>query len=399
MRVEEILALKGSEIVTVRPDCAMRDAIAVIAPRDIGTVLITDADGALVGILSERDIMRGLGQLGEGLLGRPVGDFMTHSVMTCGLESTVGEALSHMALHRIRHLPVVRGSKIMGLISIRDVLEFRLKALEEHFKALLLAEQEASRAREEAELSNRAKTEFLANISHELRTPLNAIIGFAELLRDETFRDVDPGARDDYLHEIEHSGRHLLGLVDNLLDLSTIEIRDLEIHDETVSVPELVSTCVGVIAERAARKGLHVAVEAEPALPMLSADRRMVKQMVLNLLSNAVKFSQKSGRVSIACTTDARDGVCVEVCDTGVGIAREHLAKVVEPFHQVETVFHRRHEGPGLGLALVNAMMKAHGGTLSLDSDVGCGTIARLTFPPTRTRAATNANRGAHAAA
>jgi signal transduction histidine kinase len=378
MLVGEILDQKGNQIYEVGPDWPVRKTFAMLAAWNIGAALVTDFEGLLLGIISERDLVRSLNEFGGSVLRLRVSDLMTRSVITCTPEATISDALSLMALHRIRHLPVVRDTKILGLISIRDVLEFRLEALEEHFAAL-------NRAREEAELSNRSKTEFLANISHELKTPLNAVIGFAELLTRQADGRLSTGEYVQYLHEIEKSGRHLLTMVDDLLDLSRIDIKALELAEEDLSVPALVSTCIQFILERAERTGVTLVTNADAALPMLFADRRMIKQMLSNLLSNAVKFTPAGGKVSVRCVVDNCGGIRVCVTDTGIGIAQENLAKVVEPFYQAEASIARRYEGAGLGLALVNAMIQAHGGGLSLDSKLGAGTTATLHFPSART--------------
>jgi len=385
MDVGEILDRKGSKIYSVRPDQPAREAVSLIAARNIGCALVTDAAEALLGIVSERDLTRALSNYGPDAMDFPISKLMTRSVITCARETPLSDALYRMGSHRIRHLPVVRGTTILGLISIRDVLEFRMEALEEHLAALVSAEQEACRAREEAELSNRAKTEFLSNVSHELKTPLTAIIGFAEVLTATAERLATPPEYERYLHEIEKNGRHLLEIVDNLLDLSRIEIGDLNPREEAVSITEVVSTCVNVIAERADRRGVVLRVETGDALPTLAADKRMTKQMLLNLLANAVKFTPEGGMVSVRCSTDAEGAICFSVTDTGIGIAPEHLTRVVEPFYQAEGSFARRYGGAGLGLTLVNAMMQAHGGMLGLDSAVGAGTAATLRFPPERT--------------
>lgn len=378
MYVERILHRKGNGLVTVRPDSSVRDAVTIIAARNIGTALVTEADGRLAGILSERDVIRALSRCNDSALNLQVRDLMTSSVVTCVPENTIDDALSLMGKHRIRHLPVVRGGKILGLISIRDVLEYRLQTVEEHFQALSRAEQEASKARLEAELSNRVKTEFLQNISHELKTPLNAIIGFADILTGQSL------AREHlaYLHDIAESGRHLLEIVENLLDLSLIEISELEPREEILSVPSLITSCVAVVSERAQRNGVSLRVEIDDVV-RLSADKRMTKQMLTNLLSNAVKFTPEGGEVAIDCAR-SDEGLCVRVRDTGIGIAPELLTKVMEPFEQADASLSRQHDGIGLGLALVKAMIRAHGGAFSLASQLGTGTVATLRFPSER---------------
>jgi signal transduction histidine kinase len=383
MYVEEILTRKQGGLATVWPDCAVGEAVTILAANNIGTVLVTDADEGLIGILSERDVIRALSKRADSPLDLSVGDLMTKSVITCTPTDTVDRALSLMGMHHIRHLPVVSDGKIVGLLSIRDVLEFRLQMIEEHFQALSRAEQEASKARVEAELLNRAKTEFLHNISHELKTPLHAIIGFADLLTDHHL----VGEQLNYLKDIAQSGRHLLDIVENLLDLSRIDLKELDPRDESLSIPSLISTCVHVVSERAERNGVNLRVEADPALPMVCADRRMTKQMLTNLLSNAVKFTPKGGEVSIGCARN-ENGLCVRISDTGIGIAPEQLATVLEPFRQADSATTRSYDGVGLGLTLVNAMIEAHGGALSLESEVGAGTVATLRFPAERVMAA-----------
>ena len=166
MHVARILDRKGKQVFAVRPDQPVQEAVAIIAARNIGIALVTDSAGALLGIISERDVIRSLNEFGGSLPQLRVDDLMTRMVVTCTPETSICDALSLMASHRIRHLPVVRDEKILGLISIRDVLELRLESLEDHFAALTRAQQECSRAREKAELANRTKTEFLQNMSH-----------------------------------------------------------------------------------------------------------------------------------------------------------------------------------------------------------------------------------------
>ena len=383
MYVEEMLERKGNQVYAVGAEWTVRDAAAMIASRNIGTTLVCDPEGGLLGIFSERDLVRALKDFGSSLLDMPVSELMTRTVITCAPETTVSEALSLMASHRIRHLPVTREGKILGLISVRDVLEFRLEALEENFARLLRAKREWTRARQIAELSNRAKTEFLVNVSHELKPALNTIIGCSEQLANQPFTDLRSSEYLVSLREIEQNGRHLMTIVDNLLDLSRIQIGELQPMDENLRLPKLLANSVAAVSEKASRKGVAVHVEAAAALPKLSADRRMLKQMVRNLLTNAVKFTPESGSVAIGCEVDHDGGIRITVSDTGIGIAPDNLAKVMEPFYQVEPTT-LGHEGAGLGLALVNAMVQAHGGALILESKVGIGTTATLRFPSDR---------------
>jgi signal transduction histidine kinase len=385
MQVEDILDRKGHRVYAVRPDWLAREAAASIAAWNIGAALVTDGNGALLGIISERDFVRSFSEFGGGLSELRVDDLMTKSVITCAPEATVNDALSLMALHRIRHLPVIQDEKILGVLSVRDVLESRMEALEEHFAALIGAKRASSRAREVAELSNRATAELLTNLSHGLTAPLSTIIGYAEMLTDKAYVQSDASEIVQSAHKIEKSGRIVLETVNNLLDLSRIQIGVLEPAKESLDIVTLVSTCSRVFSEQAAQNGVTVNVEADDALPTLAADKEMTKRMLLNLLANAVRFTRAGGTVTIRCTLDENDGIRVSVIDTGIGIAPENLAKMVEPFQRVETSTTRRDEGVGLGLTLVNAMIQAHGGTLSLDSKMGIGTAVTLRFPPTQT--------------
>jgi signal transduction histidine kinase len=385
MNVQRILNYKGNKVFAVGPDSPIRGAARFMATENIGSVLVTNAQGALLGIISERDIIRSLNETGSRVLDLRAGDLMSCDVTTCTPESSLADALAMMASHRIRHLPVVRDGELVGLISIRDVLRFRLDTLEEHFAVLEQAETEARSAKEAAERANRAKTEFLANMSHELKTPLVAVIGFAEVLARK-MKDW-PNAADclHYVHDIEKGGRQLLEIVESLIDLSRNEIKALEATDEAISVQPIISLCMLVVSERADRAGVTLCFDPPYELPSIFADKRMLMRMLLNLLSNAIKFTPAGGRVTISCSVDAASGLRISVADTGIGISEENLTKVKKPFQQVETSISRRYEGAGLGLALVSAMMHAHGGNLTLESKVGVGTTATLYFPFVRT--------------
>ncbi len=239
-------------------------------------------------------------------------------------------------------------------------------------------------AKQRAEEANRSKTEFLARVSHELRTPLNAIIGFSEMMSQGMFGTIEPPRYAAYVRDILASGRHLLELVNDVLDLSKIEAGKMTLREAEIDLPLFVAQIIRLIEKTAAEKQLVLEVELAPELPKLVADQRAIRQMLLNLLSNAIKFTLPGGSVRLAIgAADGRLRVAVE--DTGIGIAAENLAGCFRPFDQVDNVLTRRFEGSGLGLAITKALIELHGGTIDLASTVGVGTKVTLTFPRERT--------------
>ncbi|HET7594824.1 MAG TPA: ATP-binding protein, partial [Stellaceae bacterium] len=244
--------------------------------------------------------------------------------------------------------------------------------------------QEALRqAKNQAEGANRAKSEFLANMSHELRTPLNAIIGFAEIMRDRLLGSIGNPRYAEYAEDIHNSGTHLLGIINDILDLSKVEAGRLELAEEVIDLHVIVKSTAALLRERAAAGGLEVKTElAEQAL-LLRGDERKLKQIVTNLLSNAVKFTPAGGEIVVAARVE-EGCVLLEVRDTGIGIAPEHVARALSPFGQVDSRLSRRYEGTGLGLPLARALAELHGGTLTLDSAPGRGTTVRVTLPAER---------------
>jgi signal transduction histidine kinase len=229
------------------------------------------------------------------------------------------------------------------------------------------------------EVANKHKSEFLANMSHELRTPLNAIIGFSEVLLDRMFGEVND-KQADYLKDIHESGRHLLSLINDILDLSKIEAGRMDLELSSFDLPAAISNAMTLVRERAQRHGIALGIEVDQRLGEFQADERKFKQIVLNLLSNAVKFTPDGGRVDVRAKLDTTQ-VEIAVKDTGIGIAADDQQAVFEEFKQVGKDYTRKAEGTGLGLALTKRFVELHGGEIRLESAPGKGSTFTFTLP------------------
>lgn len=246
-----------------------------------------------------------------------------------------------------------------------------------------LVEDELRSAKEEAEVANRTKSEFLANMSHELRTPLNAVIGFSEVMTSQVFGPLGSDQYHDYAHSIHESGRHLLDLINDILDVSKIESGQLTLAEEILDLTAIITASQRLVRERAAKAGIALHAELPSDLPRLRADQRRMKQVFLNLLTNAVKFTPPGGAVTVSARHTA-EGLLVRVIDTGIGMRPEDIPLALLPFRQIDSGLSRRHEGTGLGLPLTKALVELHGGSLQLKSAPGQGTEVRLWFPADR---------------
>ena len=239
-------------------------------------------------------------------------------------------------------------------------------------------------AKEKAEAANRAKSDFLATMSHELRTPLNAVIGFSDMMLREVLGPLGDNRYKTYAGDILKSGSHLLEIINDILDLSRAEAGKLELHEEVFDLQDTVRSVLQLISPRIGDAGLSESVDVTADLPLLRADERKTKQVLLNLVSNAIKFTPPGGHIKIGGRFDPEAGVRLTVRDTGIGIAPADLARVIEPFEQVDCSLARSHHGSGLGLPLVKAIIERHGGTLAINSELGVGTQVSATFPPWR---------------
>jgi signal transduction histidine kinase len=295
----------------------------------------------------------------------------------------IGAAMAGMALIFIVAL-FLSGKNLNHSLSESLRLQFDVEDRTRELAAvnMELARQtiELSQSRDAAQAANRLKSQFLTNMSHELRTPLNAIIGFSELMTTEVMRPLKIPEYRSYAADILSSGRHLLEIVNDILDVSKLEAGSLLLDREPVDLTELVEFCRRMVEARAADAGVSL-VASVPQYLSISADKTLLTRIMLNLMSNAVKFTPREGRIEINAFVQNGGWIELAVADTGIGMTAAETALAVLPFQQVDGSLARRHEGTGLGLPLAKGLAELHGGTLTIESVPGRGTTVQVRLP------------------
>src|SRR3954451_9517105 len=243
--------------------------------------------------------------------------------------------------------------------------------------------QEAEPAFNNRKLHMRLPWEFLAHMSHELRTPLNAILSFSEIMDQGYLGPLGSPRYTEYNRNVLDSARHLLSLINDILDLSKIEAGRYELEEEQVDLSRIIEPVVFLVRERALRKDLTLRSEIEP-LPVVMGDERALKQILINLLTNAVKFTERGGEIEVSGRQDANGEIVLAVRDTGIGIAEDQIPKVLEPFGQARNAYMAGESGTGLGLPITRSLVNLHGGSLAIDSVLGVGTTVIIRLPALR---------------
>jgi signal transduction histidine kinase len=344
------------------------------AGRDVGDGTVPgpverfeSADAAFMGYLYEAEVVRASRGLED------------YDDIIVDAEGNVAEALAEIAPRRTLIWAVAAVVSIL-LLALFVALTADLARLRRLRAALESRNRELILANRTAQAAVEAKSRFLANMSHEFRTPLNAILGFSEALKSGLFGHLSP-RQADYAGHIHSSGNHLLALINDVLDISRLDLDAYVLNPERVELAACIATGVRTLSVAAEQKGVSLAAEGSAAIPAIVADERATKQVLLNLLSNAVKFTPSGGTVSIAAERRTDGGVALVVSDTGPGIPPEDMTRLFQPFQQADHTRRKNPEGTGLGLVISRRLMEKHGGTLTLESELGQGTRAIALFP------------------
>ena len=347
-----------------------------------------ETDAALNIKLVTQRVVGALGMVPQQIIGRNLLDLVASDALRANLQRRLAK------LSPFRDLPFdaedATGKRKLFLMSALPVFDPASGALTGYRGAasditeLTRREENLRAAKETAETANRAKSQFLANMSHELMTPLNAIIGFADVMRMGLLGPVENPEYRSYVRDIHGSVINLMGIINDILDVSRIENGQAEINESACNIEELFDAVARLIQERLQAQGLDLRVDLPARLPRVHADKRKLKQILANLLANAVKFTPRGGRITLSASMARSGDLVLCVSDTGIGIATEDIDRVMHPFSQADAGLNRKYQGTGLGLTLSLGLAKLHGGDLHLESTLGEGTRAIVTLPASR---------------
>jgi PAS domain S-box-containing protein len=378
------LRLIGQAILLRRTDALMRQVVE----NSYDGLLVIDEHGKVHSANPAAERM--LGQRSGEMVGQHFFDLIatpTHQPPIHSLSRMVyAERPSQVELTRPDGSTLIAD---VALTRIPDHPTAAFVALLHDVTDMKMREAELRAARDQAEAASNSKSQFLANMSHELRTPLNAVIGFSEIMKAELLGPIGTESYRGYSHSIHDSAKHLLGIINDILDISSIESGSPRLYEGIHEPEQICQSVVALVAGRADIAQVKLAVNVDPETDLLYADGRMMKQMLINLVGNSIKFSSAGSRIEIRVTPagpEAHSGVVFAVADQGIGIAKDDIPRILKPFEQVETAFARNFEGVGLGLPLVNSMARLHGATLTIDSELNVGTTVSILFPAARTR-------------
>jgi two-component system cell cycle sensor histidine kinase PleC len=371
------------------PSATCGDAYALLAAdEEIPGLAIIDA-GQIVGSIDRHSLLSTFARpvVRDVYERRPIALLMDRAPLIVDPETTISDLSERIGRDKPSALMsgfiVADKGRFIGVGSVLEIL--RLQVEEGRQRGL---ELEAARA--EAVRADAAKSQFLANMSHELRTPLNAVIGFADIIQSEMFGSDKAawGRYKDYAQDIGTSGRFLLDVINDILDLTKASAGKAELREDRMSLTSLLVSVERFFRERAREAGLALEMQLPGRDIELWADETKLKQVLLNLMSNAVKFTAPGGRVSASIALRADGRLELTIADSGIGIAEADLDRVFEPFTQVDNSLSRRHAGTGLGLPLAKSFVELHGGTIEIASRPGVGTTVTVLLPSVRVQLA-----------
>ncbi len=333
-----------------------------------------------VGIISrEKLTIKLASQFGHPVYGkRPVTDLMTRDPLIVDINETI-DRVEQLITDGYEHalssgFIIDQDRTYIGMGNV-------LSLMRESVKRTRTRNQQLEKSTQLAEHANEVKSQFLAGMSHELRTPLNAIIGFSELIVQESFGPIQPPRYGQYVEDILESGRHLLSMISDILDMSKIEAGRYDLNEQPIEVNSIVRNVIKMCSVLADKKNIKLKSNLPNPSPILIGDARALKQMLVNLISNGIKYTEAEGEVFLEILDLPQQGIQILIKDTGAGIAENELTRIMEPFVQVAQGRSDKTEGTGLGLAIVKALAELQNTDFTLSSSLGIGTTAQLTFP------------------